>query len=46
MKTTSSCKTIHYILLLEPQAYIAMALNLERLYDKTSDFGFDYKTGR
>ena len=52
MNMASSCKTtlhfrfiettsLQYIVLL----YIVVALNFERLYDKTSDLGLDYKTG-
>ena len=46
MKMASSYKTIHYISLLERQAYNkAVALILEWLYDKPSDIGIDYKAG-
>ena len=42
-----SCKTIQYILPLQLASLynIAVALNLERLYNKTSDLGIDYKKG-
>ena len=42
---TTSCKTIPYILLLQMASLynIAVALNLERLYNKTSDLGIDYE---
>ena len=42
-----SYKTIAYILPLQMASLynIAVALNLERLYNKTSDLGIDYKKG-
>ena len=42
-----SYKTIPYILPLQMASLynIAVALNLERLYNKTSDFDNDYKKG-
>ena len=43
-----SYKTIQYIILPLQMASlynIAVALNLERLYNKTSDFGIDYEKG-
>ena len=42
-----SYKNIQYILPLEMASLynIAVALNLERLYNKTSDLGIDYKKG-
>ena len=42
-----SCKTIPYILPLQMASLynIAVALNLERLYNKTSDFGNDHEKG-
>ena len=46
----TSYKTIPYILPLQMarlynQYNIAVALNLERLYNKTSDFGIEYEKG-
>ena len=40
-------KALQYILLLQMASLynIAVALNLERLYNKTSDLGIDYKKG-
>ena len=42
-----SYKTIQYILPLQMASWynIAVALNLEWLYNKTSDLGIDYKKG-
>ena len=43
-----SYKTIPYILPLQMSSLyynMAVALNLERLYDKTSDLGIDYEKG-
>ena len=43
-----SYKTIPYILPLQMSSLyynIAVALNLERLYNKTSDLGIDYEKG-
>ena len=42
-----SYKTIPYILPLQMASLynIAVALNLERLYNKTSDLGIDYEKG-
>ena len=42
-----SYKTIPYILLLQMASLynIAVALNLERLYNKTADFDIDYEKG-
>ena len=42
-----SYKAIPYILPLQIASLynIAVALNLERLYNKTSDFGIDYEKG-
>ena len=42
-----SYKTIPYILPLQMASLynIVVALNLERLYNKTSDLGIDYKKG-
>ena len=42
-----SYKTIPYILPLQMASLydIAVVFNLERLYNKTSDFGNDYKKG-
>ena len=42
-----SYKTIPYILPLQMASFynIAVALNLERLYNKTSDLGIDYEKG-
>ena len=39
-----SCKTMPYIFRLQMASLynIAVALNLERLYNKTSDLGIDY----
>ena len=43
----SSYKTVHYILPLQSASLynIAVALNLERLYNKISDLGIDYENG-
>ena len=48
MKMASLYKTIHYIILLETEAYIsyiAVAIYLQRLYNKSLDLGIAYKKG-